>query len=211
MISEGVDIPRMRVGIYASNVNTEMYFRQFCGRFVRTQRAGGKQHAYVYLPDDPRLRELASRVTRDVRAHLKATHEFDELAAAVRVQTERGEVESRFAGISAHLDSERVLDYGPLFNPLALLHEEAHVPEPEPEPVAVPAMTRTEEKESSRRALQALVSLASTRFRVEHRRIHATLNQRFGGPIASATAESIDRRRQAVLRWLENNRYDGLR
>jgi superfamily II DNA or RNA helicase len=211
MISEGVDIPRLRVGIYASNVNTEMYFRQFCGRFVRTQRAGGKQHAYVYLPDDPRLRELASRVTRDVRAHLKATHEFDELAAAVRVQTERGEVESRFAGISAHLDSERVLDYGPLFNPLALLHEEAHVPEPEPEPVAVPAMTRTEEKESSRRALQALVSLASTRFRVEHRRIHATLNQRFGGPIASATAESIDRRRQAVLRWLENNRYDGLR
>jgi superfamily II DNA or RNA helicase len=211
MISEGVDIPRLRVGIFASNVNTEMYFRQFCGRFVRTQRVGGRQHAFVYLPDDPRLRELASRVTKDVRAHLKATREFDELAAALRVQTERGEVQSQFAGISAHVDSERVLDYGPLFNPLALLQEEPHAPEPDPEPVRVPSMTRTEEKEKSRRALQALVSLASSRFRVEHRLIHATLNQRFGGPIASATAESIQRRRQAVLRWLERNAYDGLR
>jgi superfamily II DNA or RNA helicase len=208
MISEGVDIPRLRVGIFGSNVNTEMYFRQFCGRFVRTQRVGGKQHAFVYLPDDPRLRELASRVTQDVRAYLKATEQFDELASALRVQTERGEVDSKFAGISAHLDSERVLDYGPLFNPLALLQEETHA---EPEPVPVVAITRTEEKEASRRALQALVSLASTRFRVEHRLIHATLNQRFGGPIASATAESIERRRRAILRWLEVNRYDGLR
>jgi hypothetical protein len=49
------------------------------------------------------------------------------------------------------------------------------------------------------------------RFGVEHRKIHATLNQRFGGPVASATAESIERRRAAVLLWLERNRYDGLR
>jgi hypothetical protein len=49
------------------------------------------------------------------------------------------------------------------------------------------------------------------RFGVEHRKIHATLNQRFGGPIASASAESIARRRQAVLCWLERDRYDGLR
>jgi hypothetical protein len=210
MISEGVDIPRLRVGIYGSNVNTEMYFRQFCGRFVRTQRVGGKQHAFVYLPDDPRLRELASRVTHDVRVSLKATRDFDELAAALRVQTERSDVQSQFAGISAHVDSERVLDYGPLFNPLALLQEEPHALEPEPP--APPAITTVaEKKETSRRALQALVSLASSRFRVEHRKIHATLNSRFGGPIASATADSIERRRQAVLRWLERDRYDGLR
>ena len=212
MISEGVDIPRLRVGIFASNVNTEMYFRQFCGRFVRTHRASGKQHAFVYLADDLRLRELASRVTQDVRAYLKAQGEFDELAAAMRTHTERGETDSLFAGISAHVDSERVLDYGPLFNPLALLHEDPHAAPPEPEPSAsMLQITKTEEKENARRALQALVSLASTRFRIEHRKIHATLNQRFGGPIASATTDSIERRRQAVLAWLERNRYDGLR
>jgi superfamily II DNA or RNA helicase len=37
MVSEGVDIPRLRVGVYATNVLTEMYFRQVVGRFVRMQ------------------------------------------------------------------------------------------------------------------------------------------------------------------------------
>jgi hypothetical protein len=207
-----VDIPRLRVGIFASNVNTEMYFRQFCGRFVRTQRVGGKQHAFVYLPDDPRLRELASRVTQDVRSYLKAAGEFDELAAAMRRQTERGEVESLFAGIDAHVQEERILDYGPLFNPMAYYVEETAPHEPEPEPEPVPAfVNKAEEKVTLRKSLQALVSQASLRFGVEHRKIHATLNQRFGGPIANATAESITRRRQAVLVWLERDRYDGLR
>jgi len=210
MISEGVDIPRLRVGIYASNVNTEMYFRQFCGRFVRTQRAGGNQHAFVYLPDDPRLRELASRVTHDVRAYLKAQGEFDELAAAMRAQSERGETGSQFAGISAYVEGERTLDYGPLFNPLAYYVEETAPPVPQAEPVPV-VRSKSEEKETLRKTLQGLVSQASIRFGVEHRKIHATLNQRFGGPIAFATAESIERRRAAVLRWLERNRYDGLK
>lgn len=195
MVSEGVDIPRLRVGIFASNVNTEMYFRQFCGRFVRTQRVGGRQHAFVYLPDDPRLRELASRVTQDVRAYLKATGEFDELAAALRRQSERGAIESLFAGIDAHVQNERVLDYGPLFNPLAYYVEETAPPEPEAEPVPVIA-SKSEEKLTLRRSLQTLVSQASLRF---------------GNPIASATAESITQRRQEVLRWLERDRYDGLR
>jgi hypothetical protein len=212
MVSEGVDIPRLRVGIFASNVNTEMYFRQFCGRFVRTQRVGGKQHAFVYLPDDPRLRELASRVTQDVRSYLRASGEFDELAAAMRRQTERGNTDSLFAGIDARVESERVLDYGPLFNPLAYYVEETapHEAESEPEPVAAAAV-KADEKLTLRRSLQALVSQASMRFGVEHRKIHATLNQRFGGPIASASEDSITRRRQAVLRWLERDRYDGLR
>ncbi len=210
MISEGVDIPRLRVGIFASNVNTELYFRQFCGRFVRTQRAGGNQHAFVYLADDPRLRELASRVTRDVRIYLKGKREFDEIAAAIRVQTERGEVASQFAGITAYVEGERTLDYGPLFNPMAYYVEETPPPEPHAEPVPV-GRTKTEEKETLRKSLQGLVSQASVHFGVEHRKIHATLNQRFGGPIASASAESIQQRRAAVLRWLERNRYDGLK
>ena len=214
MISEGVDIPRLRVGIFASNVNTEMYFRQFCGRFVRTQRIeGGTQHAFVYLPDDPRLRELASRVTLDVKAYLKGKREFDELALAQRVLTERGDTDSLFAGISARIEDERVLDYGPLFNPAAHYVDESPVEmtriEPEPEPG--PILSKSEEKELLRRSLQALVAQASVQFGVEHRKIHATLNKRFGGPIAAATSESLQSRRRAVLVWLEKNRYDGLR
>ncbi len=88
MVSEGVDIPRLRVGVYASNVVTEMYFRQFCGRFVRAQK-GGMQQAFVYLPDDQRLRELAARVTADVRGVLHVKRELEELELAQRLQTER--------------------------------------------------------------------------------------------------------------------------
>ena len=208
MVSEGVDIPRLRVGVFASNVNTEMYFRQFCGRFVRAQRGTGSQHAFVYLPDDPRLRELASRITGEVRAHLKnATPELLELQRAY--ERERTAGESRFAPIAAYLQDERVLDYGPLFNPLALEREEPIADRtPELEPVL---LSRTEEKAALRKGVAALVAEVSLRFNVEHRKIHATLNQRFGGPIASATADELRRRRSAILLWLERNRYDGLR
>ena len=35
MVSEGVDIPRLRVGVYATAARTELFFRQVVGRFVR--------------------------------------------------------------------------------------------------------------------------------------------------------------------------------
>lgn len=37
MVSEGVDIPRLRVGIYATNITKELTFRQIIGRVVRRQ------------------------------------------------------------------------------------------------------------------------------------------------------------------------------
>ena len=36
MVSEGVDIPRLRVGVYATAAKTPLIFRQIVGRFVRT-------------------------------------------------------------------------------------------------------------------------------------------------------------------------------
>jgi superfamily II DNA or RNA helicase len=208
MVSEGVDIPRLRVGVYGSNVVTEMYFRQFCGRFVRAGNTGGKQHAFVYLPDDPRLRELAGRVTADVRGIIHLRRELEEMELAARTQTERGETDNRFEAIAASISGERVLDYGPLFNPQALLADPEPAP-PEPEPEDEPPLSVAEEKELLRKSLAVLVTQVSRRFSVEHRKIHATLNERYGGPIARATVESLRRRRHAALTWLERNRYDG--
>lgn len=212
MVSEGVDIPRLRVGIYASNVVTEMYFRQFCGRFVRAA-GSGKQHAFVYLPDDTRLRELAGRVTADVRGALNAKRELDDLQLAQQVRTERGEIENLFEAIAANVDGERVVDYGPLFNPSAYFAEprpETHVPvasAPDLDDDIV--LSPAEEKELLRKSLANLVTQASLRFNIEHKKIHATLNARYGGPIARATAESLRKRREAVLTWLDRGRYDG--
>lgn len=62
MVSEGVDIPRLRVGVYATNVTSELYFRQAVGRFVRMQKDYEDQTAYFYIPEDPRLIEFAREI-----------------------------------------------------------------------------------------------------------------------------------------------------
>jgi len=69
MVSEGVDIPRLRVGVYATTTSTELFFRQAIGRFVRWQAGRGEQKAYVYLPDDPRLRAHAFSIA-EARRHV---------------------------------------------------------------------------------------------------------------------------------------------
>lgn len=69
MVSEGVDIPRLRVGVYATTTSTELFFRQAVGRFVRWQAGRPSQKAYVYVPDDPRLRHHAFQIA-EARRHV---------------------------------------------------------------------------------------------------------------------------------------------
>ena len=71
MVSEGVDIPRLRVGAYATNIATEMYFRQFVGRVVRRQTDHDDHSAAVFIPDDPRLRSYAAKI-QELRAAVLA-------------------------------------------------------------------------------------------------------------------------------------------
>lgn len=69
MISEGVDIPRLRVGVFATNTTTELFFRQAVGRLVRT--TGDQDDAYMFLPDDVRLRTFASRLDAEITHRLR--------------------------------------------------------------------------------------------------------------------------------------------
>lgn len=68
MVSEGVDIPRLRVGVFATNTTTELFFRQALGRLVRWTRGMRTQRAWMYIPDDPRLRRLADGIA-EARRH----------------------------------------------------------------------------------------------------------------------------------------------
>jgi len=65
MVSEGVDIPRLRAVIYLTNRLTLLSFRQIVGRVVRTDPANVDDHGRVYLAADPRLVEMARTVTDD--------------------------------------------------------------------------------------------------------------------------------------------------
>ncbi|MGH9211189.1 MAG: DEAD/DEAH box helicase [Acidimicrobiales bacterium] len=68
MISEGVDIPRLRIGVYATATATELFFRQAVGRLVRWTRGVPRQKAYLFIPDDARLRTFAAQIA-DARRH----------------------------------------------------------------------------------------------------------------------------------------------
>ncbi|MFP3960719.1 DEAD/DEAH box helicase [Actinomadura fulvescens] len=53
MVSEGVDIPRLAVGVYATSTSTPLFFAQAVGRFVRARKRG--ETASVFLPSVPTL------------------------------------------------------------------------------------------------------------------------------------------------------------
>ncbi|MFF1702969.1 DEAD/DEAH box helicase [Streptomyces sp. NPDC058252] len=66
MVSEGVDIPRLRAVVYLTNRLTLLSFRQIVGRVVRTDPANVDDHGRVYLPADPRLLGMARRITENL-------------------------------------------------------------------------------------------------------------------------------------------------
>ncbi|MGA8209878.1 MAG: DEAD/DEAH box helicase, partial [Nocardioidaceae bacterium] len=75
MVSEGVDVPRLAVGVYATTTATPLYFAQAVGRFVRARRRG--ETASVFLPSVPRLLGFASELELE-RDHVLARTVRDE-------------------------------------------------------------------------------------------------------------------------------------
>jgi hypothetical protein len=71
MVSEGVDIPRLRVGVFATTTSTELFFRQAVGRLVRWQKGRGRQRSYLFIPDDARLRTHAHQIGDQRRHNLR--------------------------------------------------------------------------------------------------------------------------------------------
>jgi superfamily II DNA or RNA helicase len=62
MVSEGVDVPRLAVGVYATSASTPLFFAQAIGRFVRARRRG--ETASIFLPNVPQLLALAGEMER---------------------------------------------------------------------------------------------------------------------------------------------------
>ena len=60
MVSEGVDVPRLAVGVYATTTSTPLFFAQAVGRFVRARRRG--ETASVFLPSVPNLLGFATEM-----------------------------------------------------------------------------------------------------------------------------------------------------
>jgi len=119
MVSEGVDVPRLAVGVYATSASTPLYFAQAIGRFVRARRAG--ETASVFVPSVPVLLQLASQLEQQ-RDHVlgKPHRESDgwqdeALAEANKQQDEPGEDEGTFQSLHADAELDQVIYEGSSF------------------------------------------------------------------------------------------------
>ena len=104
MVSEGVDVPRLRVGVYATTARTELFFRQVVGRFMRRTPTPREQMSHLFLASDPRLKALAAQVEEE-RNHALVQEAAGE---AVAEQRERAEASEAFRALwsSARRDDD---------------------------------------------------------------------------------------------------------
>jgi superfamily II DNA or RNA helicase len=93
MVSEGVDVPRLAVGVYATTTSTPLFFAQAVGRFVRARTRG--ETASIFLPSHPSLLGFASELEleRDHVLGRRISGEGDIFAAedALLAQAQAGE------------------------------------------------------------------------------------------------------------------------
>jgi superfamily II DNA or RNA helicase len=118
MVSEGVDIPRLAVGVYATSAATPLYFAQAVGRFVRARRPG--ETCSVFLPSVPQLLQLAAELEAERDHVLGAPADpdgFDEAALARAQRAERASdlLERRFEALSATAELDQVIFDGASF------------------------------------------------------------------------------------------------
>ncbi len=117
MVSEGVDVPRLAVGVYAPSTSTPLFFAQAVGRFVRARRRG--ETASVFLPSVPVLLGLAGEMEAE-RDHAldRPAKDGDPdwnpeealLAAANREEKASGDLQlSVFEALEAEATFDRVL------------------------------------------------------------------------------------------------------
>jgi superfamily II DNA or RNA helicase len=201
MVSEGVDIPRLRVGVYATAAKTPLIFRQIVGRFVRTiptdrRSASTPEPSWLYLPADPLLCSHAAEVETELRHALRRPDEeegFDEPRER-RASEPLGE-NAEFVPLSAEFAPQMTL-FGP--PPSAPASASRRPPAPEPAPLAA-----FERRADLRQERSRLVADLHRRDGRSHREINAWVNRAVGVErVESATVEQLERSVEALVREL---------
>ena len=125
MVSEGVDVPRLAVGVYATSSATPLFFAQAVGRFVRARKRG--ETASIFLPSVPVLLALANNLEaeRDHALDVRRPDEDDDeqgllddraLDEANREESASGELTTgSYEALSAEASFDRVLYDGGAF------------------------------------------------------------------------------------------------
>ena len=212
MVSEGVDIPRLRVGVYATAARTELFFRQVVGRFIRTTPGPHRQMSYLLMPADPRLKALAHEIELERRHALDLSPDAEEEEVELDDMDLERKPGDGFAALSsgdAELDeaimSETALQLFPTDDPeprtkkaTALARLEAATEDPEPERESAYATRERLRGERSR-----LVANVARRTGKSHREVQARINRAAGArSVASATIAQLERGNAMLRREL---------
>lgn len=235
MVSEGVDVPRLAVGVYATATQTPLFFAQAVGRFVRARRRG--ETASIFVPSIPSLLSYAAAM-EDERDHVLGAPRSSEdvplaaeeaLMAAAQGQADHDERESSFRALGSSASLDRVLYDGGEFGTPAQAgsdEEAEYLGIPgllEPDQVAVLLRRRQEEQQAKqqpgalppgpvyeqiatlRRELNDLVGAWHHRTGQPHGVIHAELRKQCGGPALSRATADQVRARIAMIRNWAHN------
>jgi len=203
MVSEGVDIPRLRVGVYATPARTELFFRQVVGRFVRRTPMPRSQMSYLLMPADPDLKLLAARVEEERRHALELDPMVEERDAPV----ERSAAGDGFTALSSNAHLEDVISSTTAPGDALLLFADEASPAmattapvsstatgPEEVVVAQAPEAAFQKRARLRDERAALVSKLARRQGQEHRGVNAWVNRSVGvRSVADATADQLQR------------------
>ncbi len=193
MVSEGVDIPRLRVGVYATTAKTAMIFRQIVGRFVRIG-AGAGARSWLFLPAEPVLRGHADRIEEEIHRVAGRRGEGEEEGFAEEPEAERRErdedAEPGFVPVAA--------DVAPQMNLFGEPGAAELQPQPAPEPAAeggegaaVPAFERRRDLRAQR---HRLISELARKRRCSHREANVWINSKTGvRSVDEATIAQLER------------------
>lgn len=117
MVSEGVDVPRLAVGVYATSTQTPLFFAQAVGRYVRARKRG--ETASIFLPSVAPLLALANSMEEE-RDHALDRPKTDEdsplydpeaalLAAANREENASSDLQGSFEMLESFASFDKVL------------------------------------------------------------------------------------------------------
>ncbi|MFE9736163.1 DEAD/DEAH box helicase family protein [Streptomyces sp. NPDC005863] len=232
MVAEGVDIPRLAIGVYASRITTQMFFRQVVGRFVRMRGADDTTTARLYIPSLDTLLDYArdieqtvDKVLAEEERKIRYQQEEFDLPRESRQFTEVLPVASSEATLHSTIfrsdeftadELNRARELADLAGIRTTTVEEVarlarlmgSRPASAPEDAAVatprlPEMTRAEQKSQLRLRIRNLVARYVHASGVEYPQVHAKLNKLcHEKSINQATIATLEKRIELLTQWL---------
>jgi superfamily II DNA or RNA helicase len=220
MVSEGVDIPRLSVGVYATRIRTELFFRQAVGRFIRRRGADDDVQSAMFIPHISVLVGYAQEIEREVEASLRddgplislperdgpkpmsdvtilpsfSAEHYDTIRSGERFMAEE------LAQAELALAQSGLRGTASQFLQAMRMMREAQ-PTVAFAPIAE-SRTLVDEKQMLRDVIKEKVNLFCRHTGRTHDKVYGEIKGIFGQPLPQATLEGLQLRLELVNRWL---------